>query len=477
MAFKSPKEFLTFSRVYDRLKGVKKLVTPFLILISSLAFSNARLDGITGVSRFIINPQDGSWTVFGGVQGTNSSVYSCQNDSTCNTCIGPSLANNNTRDGACNPSGVFANTIIRLLGTPTGSVAPTAVWLLCNSAQEVFRSVNIQTPLAFTWGDLCNSALAGGTGGNSDCSTPLATTTLFYGVGTDCNNLGQQRVSIRFLARTPQNISSSSNYTDCPSAVSGGYGACHFALFPGDNKAFLETERFGAAGTFPAVDGGPTGITYENVYFFFVEGVPNDDGNTFESITNNIVDNTPLVSNTGFIPVASADQLGGSVIDDIPNERRYCFKMASQDSALNIELFSPGGPAGLCPSGTPTCDDVCTTPSEVIGILTDKKCFIATAAFGSDMDQKVQMLREFRNQFLAGHWLGRKAVKLYYKLSPPLATWISQHDWARALARSLLWPFVLWAELSLKLGWLIFLLPFFILGALPWLIRRHRSTV
>ena len=169
---------MTFSRVYDRLKGVKSLVTPFLILVSSFAFANARLDGISGVSRFVINPQDGSWIAYGGIQGDNFNTYGCPNNSTCNTCIGPAAANLNAIDGACNPAGVFANTMITFAATPTGTIAVGARWLLCNGAQEFIPgSINVLTPLTTTWGDICNAATAG----NSDCSTAVSTTTLFFG--------------------------------------------------------------------------------------------------------------------------------------------------------------------------------------------------------------------------------------------------------------------------------------------------------
>jgi hypothetical protein len=116
------------------------------------------------------------------------------------------------------------------------------------------------------------------------------------------------------------------------------------------------------------------------------------------------------------------------------------------------------------------------TPSEVVGILSDKKCFIATAAYGSDMDKHVQMLRQFRNEFMAPFWLGRKAVKAYYSVSPKIAHWIAQHEIARTITRWMLWPVMGWAELALEFGWSVVAIPFLLLGFLIHLFRNRFRT-
>ena len=46
-------------------------------------------------------------------------------------------------------------------------------------------------------------------------------------------------------------------------------------------------------------------------------------------------------------------------------------------------------------------------------------CFIATAAFGSDMDRYVQILRKFRDNRLLTNQAYRVLVDLYYQLPPP----------------------------------------------------------
>lgn len=73
-------------------------------------------------------------------------------------------------------------------------------------------------------------------------------------------------------------------------------------------------------------------------------------------------------------------------------------------------------------------------------------CFIATAAYGSALHPKVNLLRQFRDDYLLPNTLGRAFVTTYYRASPPLANFIARHDWLRAGVRVLLWPLVWLAE-------------------------------
>lgn len=62
-------------------------------------------------------------------------------------------------------------------------------------------------------------------------------------------------------------------------------------------------------------------------------------------------------------------------------------------------------------------------------------CFIATAAYGTDTAKEIDILREFRDRVLLPDSLGAKFVSLYYKTSPPIAKFISQHEALRTAVR------------------------------------------
>ena len=69
-------------------------------------------------------------------------------------------------------------------------------------------------------------------------------------------------------------------------------------------------------------------------------------------------------------------------------------------------------------------------------------CFIATAAYGSPLDSRLDTLRGFRDRFMITNAPGRAVVRFYYRHSPPMAEFIAEHDWLRAIVRGLLTPIV-----------------------------------
>lgn len=69
-------------------------------------------------------------------------------------------------------------------------------------------------------------------------------------------------------------------------------------------------------------------------------------------------------------------------------------------------------------------------------------CFIATAAYGTEMEPEVEMLREFRDERLLPNPLGKKLVDFYYSVSPPIAHYIEKNEVAKNLTRRVLSPVI-----------------------------------
>jgi uncharacterized repeat protein (TIGR02543 family) len=69
-------------------------------------------------------------------------------------------------------------------------------------------------------------------------------------------------------------------------------------------------------------------------------------------------------------------------------------------------------------------------------------CFIATAAYGSDLDSHVETLRNFRDSYMVNNPMGSALVSAYYKLSPPVAEFIDDHPTLKPIVRAGLMPAV-----------------------------------
>jgi hypothetical protein len=69
-------------------------------------------------------------------------------------------------------------------------------------------------------------------------------------------------------------------------------------------------------------------------------------------------------------------------------------------------------------------------------------CFIATAAYGTPMAAEVQVLRQFRDEYLLTNTVGQAFVDFYYRASPPIARFLDDYAALKPVVRLGLMPAV-----------------------------------
>ena len=193
-------------------------------------------------------------------------------------------------------------------------------------------------------------------------------------------------------------------------------------------------------------------------------------GGVADPVTERIADGTGVAvsENVHFDPWLTAylytltisSTHGGSVI--LPGEGTFTY-----DAGTEVFLVAnAGGPYWFYEwaGDVSTIDDVKDITTNIT--LSDDccitavfkgfwECFIATAAYGTDTAKEIDILREFRDTVLLPNSLGLRFVSLYYKISPPIADFIAQHEVLRTTVRVgfidpivkiLNWTHGLWSE-------------------------------
>jgi nitrous oxidase accessory protein NosD len=193
-------------------------------------------------------------------------------------------------------------------------------------------------------------------------------------------------------------------------------------------------------------------------------------GGVADPVTGRIADGTGVAvsENVHFDPWLTAYQYtltinstnGGSVL--LPGEGTFTY----DDGTEVFLVANAGGPYWFYEwtGDVSTIDDVKEITTNIT--LCDDcritavfkgfwECFIATAAYGTDTAKEIDILREFRDTVLLPNSLGARLVSFYYKTSPPIADFISQHEVLRTVVRVgfvdpivkiLSWTHGLWSE-------------------------------
>lgn len=108
------------------------------------------------------------------------------------------------------------------------------------------------------------------------------------------------------------------------------------------------------------------------------------------------------------------------------------------DPALEVSLVG----TGIAVADTSSDGDSASSGGSADGGSGGEGCFIATAAYGSYLDPRVKVLREFRDAYLLTNPAGRAFVKFYYAASPPVADFIGRHESLKTAVRLTLTPAV-----------------------------------
>jgi hypothetical protein len=78
-------------------------------------------------------------------------------------------------------------------------------------------------------------------------------------------------------------------------------------------------------------------------------------------------------------------------------------------------------------------------------------CFIASAVYGVSAPE-TNVLREFRNQYLLKHPFGQQLINFYYRYSPAISKFLSEHENLAMILGWFLVPVVLLCKLTLCVG-------------------------
>lgn len=410
---------------------------------ATVTFQNA--SGIT--RRETIEERE---TLFAGAAGT------CTGTSPCNTCAGA------TGLSICNETSVGPNVIFRIEAVVTASTITSPVVSLRSVTKNAPVNLTLEGPdsnglisATGTWSSLCTQF------SDATCSASFSDTWQF-GIGDDSSE-PDDKVEIKIVFGAAP--AGSQLTTACRNQSVTGQGICYFTIEPGDEKVYLK--ELVSSTDFPGTGGSSSEVKFTDVIFYF-EPVLNGESDATALARISTSSSSAVIGVTGSVESPLADDR----IQGLDNDQRYCFTFANRDNTGNIYRFANVTNT----TDYPDTSEICASPLLVVGLLDDKKCFIATAAWGSPFDPHVKDLRAFRDRYLLTNSLGRAFVDWYYTHSPDWADWISTHDEIRGVVRAALWPLWIIVKLVLIGGLLAALVTASGLTAgVIWWMKRRRA--
>jgi hypothetical protein len=408
----------------------------FLLIFAfftSPAFAVISITGISGGSRSELATTGSTAILYAGLAGSDCAAIN-PTGSTCNSCdtvaVTPPAACTTQPLCACNSARIYpAGTVtitIKREATMTGEVRMARP----DNGNTVITSSNRNNDsVTMSWQDICNGscdAMTNFTGKVFIDKTPANGT---FDSGEEAIDL-----QVRFVSATAGTYDVWGAATGSEEGIGGTQG---FTPYPGDEKIYFRDPE--TSDGFPTVGTGK--IVAVRVFY-----------------TDQGLDNLAPTAKSTDLPVASdGSGVDRKIVSGLTNNTTYVFRIALLDEANNVLQFFPGnGGNSTCDSGAAPNFTNCpwaATPEKVLGLLTDDfNCFIASAAYGSSLEPKLDVFREFRFKVLLQHRWGRDFVMWYYKYGSIAAQYISDKPTLRALVRVALWPAYWFSQASLAIG-------------------------
>ena len=430
----------------------RSLILSILLFFSAVHAADFTINGVSGGS-FAENTESSGIALYGGIAGTCASPSS---GSTCNTCTSTT-----TPAVACNPTSVHAalqigitistntaitNRAIKVytgVGTNFDTANPIQIGTTNNTITAAASST-VTVPVTVTWGNVCAQDTNFGSAACTPTSNPTTGQSfqsgrrIFVGIDVDGDGVEESETASFpiYLHHIDITQAAINQQAVCASQDNTKFGACGFTLDVGGDEKLFMRDLILSSSTPLVPSGAPD---WYGVAFFSQD----QTGQALNPANVSTASSEPIIK-----AYDTKDYSIDATLNGFTNYHDYCLIMGNINKAQNIFYLTTGG----------TAAENCGQPSEVVGLLDDKSCFISTAAFGSDMAKEVETFRQFRNHFLIPYDFGREFVKTYYKYSPPAAKFIAQSEVLRFAARVMLYPFYFFSLLSLKFGFLYALL-------------------
>lgn len=426
-------------------------------------------------------------TIYGGYAMPTASECVKDQINTCNTCTGKTFqaTSGGNAPAPCNEASVYEELplVVQITSDKTNltdlevKVATSSTY----SGNEIGaitlqRSSGNTYAFSATWSQIITAADLSfcDSGTSKPC---FGTKTLYFGPIKDDKFEEYVTLVITFSAINTANATTKGLAPTCPPASDGSLtssvaseGLCFFEMYPGDGKAYI-TDFINGWGSTPADP--TTTLNYSNLVMYYAEktGTSLD---ALRSIQNNSPNAKIAIAASETEPLAEY-KVSGLENSNEDGLRTYCFLPALQDVTGNIYYFLDVQKllSDSIDFSESQRDRMCASPSEVVGILSDKECFIATVAFGSKNHPLLDILREFRNKYLHPYSWGKKFIHFYYKNGPEWAKDISRYSGAKYVVKAILFPVIAIVYLVLHPIWLFALI--FSLGGGAYLFKKRHA--